>query len=133
MNKPITHGIHHLGLTVSKLEESAEFFVSLPGWHEVRRNNEYPAIYVSDGSIMLSLWAIKQQPLIEFNKDRNIGLHHAAFMIGNEDDLDNIYKHLASNGTPIEFSPELLNKGPAKHMMCHEPSGIRIEFIWPGK
>lgn len=133
MNKSITHGIHHLGLTVSKLEESADFFTSLLGWHEVRRNDEYPAIYISDGSIMLSLWAIKQQTLIEFNKESNIGLHHVAFTIKDESDLNNICKRLANNGTQIEFAPEPLGKGPAKHMMCYEPSGVRIEFIWPGK
>ncbi len=55
MSTPITKGIHHIGLTVSKLEESANFFTSLLGWKEVRRNEEYPAIYVSDGNIMVTL------------------------------------------------------------------------------
>jgi catechol 2,3-dioxygenase-like lactoylglutathione lyase family enzyme len=132
MSTPITKGAHHIGLTVSKLEESAGFFTSLLGWKEVKRNEEYPAIYVSDGSIMLSLWAIKEEPSIQFNKNRNVGLHHVAFYVENEDALNTIHKHLANNGTIIEFAPEQLGKGPAKHMMCYEPSGIRVEFIWPG-
>jgi catechol 2,3-dioxygenase-like lactoylglutathione lyase family enzyme len=132
MSTPITRGAHHIGLTVSKLEESAGFFTSLLGWKEVKRNEEYPAIYVSDGSIMLSLWAIKEEPSIQFNKNRNVGLHHVAFYVENEDTLNTIHKHLANNGTIIEFTPEQLGKGPAKHMMCYEPSGIRVEFIWPG-
>lgn len=49
MNKPITKGVHHIGLTVSKLEESALFFTSLLGWKEVKREIDYPAIFVSDG------------------------------------------------------------------------------------
>lgn len=36
MNIPVTKGIHHLGLTVSKLEESANFFISLLGWKGFR-------------------------------------------------------------------------------------------------
>ena len=32
----------------------------------------------------------------------------------------------------IEFMPELVGAGPRKHMMCYEPGGIRVEFIWPG-
>jgi len=81
MSTSITKGTHHIGLTVSKLEESADFFVSLLGWKEVKRNEEYPAIYVGDGSIMLSLWAIKEEPSIPFNKSKNVGLHHVAFHV----------------------------------------------------
>lgn len=70
MNAPVTKGTHHIGLTVSRLEESAVFFVSQLGWKEVRRNEEYPAIYVSDGCIMLSLWATREQPSNPFSKDK---------------------------------------------------------------
>lgn len=132
MNTPVTKGIHHLGLTVSKLEESANFFISLLGWKEVRRNAEYPAIYVSDGSIMLSLWASREQPSNPFNKDKNVGLHHVAFQVESESDLNSLYTKLQNSRVPIEFAPELLGKGPAKHMMCYEPSGIRVEFTWSG-
>lgn len=132
MNTPVTKGIHHLGLTVSKLEESANFFISLLCWKEVRRNAEYPAIYVSDGSIMLSLWATKEEPSKPFSKDKNVGLHHVAFQVGSEADLNSLYTKLNNSGVQIEFAPELLGNGPAKHMMCFEPSGIRVEFTWPG-
>jgi catechol 2,3-dioxygenase-like lactoylglutathione lyase family enzyme len=84
MNTPITSGTHHIGLTVSKLEESAAFFTSLLGWKEVRRNEEYPAIYVSDGKIMVTLWATKEQPSVQFNRKKNVGLHHVAFRVESE-------------------------------------------------
>jgi catechol 2,3-dioxygenase-like lactoylglutathione lyase family enzyme len=132
MDTPITKGTHHIGLTVSRLEESADFFITLLGWKEVRRNEEYPAIYVSDGSIMVTLWATREQPSNPFNKNKNVGLHHAAFQIRDEDDLNSLHEKLIHSGVKIEFSPEFLGKGPAKHMMCYEPSGIRVEFIWPG-
>lgn len=132
MNTPITKGTHHIGLTVSRLEESADFFVSQLGWKEVRRNMEYPAIYVRDSSIMISLWATREQPSNPFSKDKNVGLHHVAFQVGSEADLNGLYTKLKNSGVPIEFAPELQGKGPAKHMMCFEPSGIRVEFIWPG-
>lgn len=133
MNSPITKGTHHIGLAVSKLEESANFFTSLLGWKEVKRNEEYPAIFVSDGSIMVTLWAVKEEPSIQFNRKRNIGLHHVAFKVENENDLNNIHKRLTENGIRMELAPEQLGQGPAKHMMCYEPSGIRVEFIWLGK
>lgn len=133
MSTPITIGTHHIGLTVSKLEESASFFTSMLGWKEVRRNEKYPAIYVSDGRIMVTLWATKEALPTEFNKNKNVGLHHVAFLVENEDTLNTIHTRLTSNGIKIEFAPELLGQGPAKHMMCYEPSGIRVEFIWLGK
>jgi catechol-2,3-dioxygenase len=132
MTTPTTKGTHHIGLTVSKLEESASFFTSLLGWQEVRRNEEYPAIFVTDGEVTVTLWAIKEEPINPFNKNRNIGLHHVAFHVPNEKDLNDIYKNLLNNNIKIEFKPEFLRSGPAKHMMCYEPSGIRVEFIWPG-
>lgn len=132
MNTPITKGTHHIGLTVSKLEESASFFTSLLGWNEVKRNNDYPAIFVSDGNVMVTLWKNKEEPAMPFDKNRNIGLHHVAFAVESESDLMSVYNTLVENSVEIEFSPELIGEGPAKHMICYEPSGVRVEFTWPG-
>lgn len=132
MTDSITKGIHHLGLTVSKLEESATFFVSLLGWKEVKRDAEYPAIFVSDGTVMLTLWQTRKNPSILFDKDQNVGLHHVAIAVESEAALISLHKKLVQNNIRIEFAPELLRQGPAKHMMCYEPSGIRVELIWPG-
>jgi len=134
-NSALTAGVHHVGLTVSRLEDSAGFFTGLLGWQEVRRDDSYPAIFVSDGRVMLSLWAAHpagQQTAQAFNKDSNIGLHHLALQVESKDALYEIYRRLLDEAVHIEFPPELLRDGPAQHMMCFEPSGIRLEFIWPG-
>jgi catechol 2,3-dioxygenase-like lactoylglutathione lyase family enzyme len=132
VSTPITKGIHHVGLTVSKLEESAAFFTSILGWKEVRRNEEYPAIFVSDGSIMLTLWEAKEDPPISFNRKGNVGLHHLALQVESDEALSQVHERLVSRGIQVEFAPELVRQGPAKHTMCYEPSGIRVEFIWSG-
>lgn len=132
MKQAFTQGIHHLGLTVSRLEETATFFTSILGWQEVRRKEDYPAIFVSDGSNMVTLWALKEEPATGFNKNKNVGLHHVAFTVPSEATLMQLHQRLVDNGIDIEFAPELLGPGPAKHMMCYEPSGLRIEFTWPG-
>lgn len=129
-SKAKTHGCHHIGLTVSKLEESAKFFSECLDWHEVRRDDSYPAIFLSDGDVMVSLW---QSQLVNIEFDKNhIGLHHVAFMVDSEDTLDECYERIKQRRLKIEFKPELLRDGPAKHMICYEPSGIRTELIWPG-
>ena len=133
MDNAITQGIHHLGLTVSRLEDSADFFIGLLGWKIVRRNEEYPAIYLSDGNILLTLWATKTEPAASFDRHRNVGLHHVAFRVESENSLQAIHQNLLAAGIHIEFAPEQLGNGPARHMMCYDPSGIRVELIWPGK
>ena len=132
MTQPITRGVHHIGLTVDRLEESAAFFTSLLGWQEVKRDTDYPAIFVSDGTIMLTLWQNQVTPATAFDKNQNIGLHHVALMLDSEAELNKLHDRLQAHNVKIEFAPELLRQGPAKHMMCYEPSGIRVEFIWPG-
>ena len=126
---PMTTGSHHIGLTVSNLEASARFFIDILGWTEVRRDPDYPAIFVSDGVLMITLWAAKSDSPKAFDKNTNIGLHHLALGVETLAGLDDIYNRVTHSGLDIEFSPEFLRDGPAKHMMCYEPSGIRIEFI----
>ena len=132
MKSPVTEGIHHLGLTVSRLEETAGFFKTMLGWEEVRRREDYPAIFVSDGTTMLTLWSTREEPVAGFDKNRNIGLHHVAFSVPDEATLNGVHERMKTAGIQIEFAPELLGDGPARHMICYEPSGIRVELIWPG-
>lgn len=54
----------------------------------MRRKEDYPAIYVSDGQIMLTLWAAKEEPVGEFNRRKNIGLHHIGLSVENEETLN---------------------------------------------
>lgn len=125
-----THGCHHIGLTVSKLEESAKFFTECLGWQEVSRDERYPTIFVSDAAITLALWPSQ---LLNAQFDKNhVGLHHLAFMVESEDMLDELYETIKQHSSKIELAPEQLADGPGKHMVCYDPSGIRIELIWPG-
>lgn len=133
MNYPLTQGVHHVGLTVTDLDASCDFFTGLLGWEKVGGNPDYPAVFVSDGSIMLTLWQAKE-PLAAkpFDKNNNVGLHHLAISVADLETLNKIHQKLvAAENVVIEFAPELLRNGPATHMMCYEPGGIRIEFIVP--
>ena len=133
MNYPLTQGVHHVGLTVTDLDASCDFFTGLLGWEKVGGNPDYPAVFVSDGSIMLTLWKAKE-PLAAkpFDKNNNVGLHHLAISVADLETLNKIHQKLvAAENVVIEFAPELLRNGPATHMMCYEPGGIRIECIVP--
>ena len=128
----VTSGAHHIGLTVSNLEESAEFFTKLLGWKEVKRRDDYPAIFVKDDSLMITLWKTQTTAPVSFDRKTNVGLHHLALRVDSREALYQLLNVLKDNQIEIEFEPTLLGDGPSMHMMCYEPSGIRIEFYCAG-
>jgi catechol 2,3-dioxygenase-like lactoylglutathione lyase family enzyme len=131
--QPLTLGVHHVGLTVPELAPTLRFFTELLGWKEVGGNPDYPAVFVSDGSVMVTLWRAKDPGnAAPFDKNNNVGLHHLALRVADPEMLDALYRKLdAAADVRIEFAPEPLRSGPTRHMMCYEPGGNRIEFIVP--
>ncbi len=131
-NHAVTNGVHHIGLTVPNLEETQTFFLETLGFEQVGEVPDYPAVFLSDGSIMLTLWqASDPASAVSFDRKNVIGLHHLAFTVGT-DSLDVLYERLKGTaGVRIEFAPEPLGELPVRHMMCNVPGGIRIEFLAP--
>lgn len=127
-DQPLTQGIHHTGLTVPDVAVSAAFFSDALGFRPVGEIADYPARFLSDGVVMITLWQAEDPTTATaFNRRRGIGLHHLAFSVA---DLDATYAVLARrDDVQIEFAPELLGDGPTRHLMCTVPGGIRIEFI----
>jgi len=129
----LTQGAHHIGLTVPDLAETRAFFVDTLGFDQVGEKPDYPAVFVTDGTTMITLWqAADPANAVPFDRKNNIGLHHFALKVADAGVLDNLYHKLdATNGVDIEFAPEPLGGGPTRHMMCFIPGGIRMEFIAP--
>lgn len=126
-----TQGIHHLGLTVKDVHETSSFFCKQLSFKVVGEKPDYPAIFVSDGTIMLTLWQAKSDsPTVSFDRHHNIGLHHFALKVADHETLETLYVGLeGNNGVDIEFKPEPLGQSGIMHMMCTIPGGIRVEFI----
>jgi catechol 2,3-dioxygenase-like lactoylglutathione lyase family enzyme len=129
-DKPLTFGIDHVGLTVRDLSVTRDFFVHCLGWTQVGERPNYPAAFVSDGHIMLTLWEVTDPTnRVEFNRKTNVGLHHLALRVGSEEALDAIFTRISTwPGVEVEFAPENLGPGPKRHTMVYEPGGIRLEF-----
>lgn len=127
----ITSGAHHVGLTVPDLPTASRFFTDALGFEKVGEVAEYPATFVSDGSIMITLWQAEDPAnAVAFDRRRNIGLHHLALRVANDQDLNALHDRLADrDDVNIEFAPEQLGNLRIRHMICGIPGDIRIEFI----
>lgn len=127
----VVGGIDHVGLSVTKPAATEEFFVKHVGFKTIKKDEFYPSVFLSNGSVMVTLWRVTNpEKSVKFNRKNNVGLHHLAFSVDSFESLDELYSKLkAVKNVKIQFSPELLSGGPAKHMMVYEPSGNRLEFI----
>lgn len=127
-------GVDHVGLTVTDLAASERFFASELGFERVGADDAYPAVFLSNGAILVTLWrASEPDQALPFDRKQNVGLHHLAFSVESFAALDALHARLEhAPGVRIEFAPELLSGGPARHMMIREPSGNRLEFIHRG-
>lgn len=127
----LTQGAHHVGLTVPDLAAARGFFVAALGFRQVGEKPEYPAVFVSDGTTLITLWrAVEPERAVPFDRRRNIGLHHLALKVADRATLQVAYDKLrVAPDVEIEFAPQVLGTGPAWHLMCRIPGGIRLELI----
>ena len=127
----ITNGVHHVGLTVPDLDAATAFFTEALAFEQVGAKPDYPAVFVSDGTTMITLWqATDPEQAVPFDRHRAIGLHHLALNLDGDEALHGLHRKLEGyTGVDIEFAPEPLGEGATKHMMCLIPGGIRMEFI----
>lgn len=134
MTDTLTRGVHHVGITVPDLGEAERFFCEALGWDVVGNNPAYPAVFVSDGHSMVTVWrAADPSTAIAFDRRGNIGLHHLALGVADETALDTVFDRVRSHpGVAIEFPPTPIREGSkTRHFICTMPGGVRIEFATP--
>ncbi|MDO9369603.1 MAG: VOC family protein [Sphingopyxis sp.] len=132
--QPLTLGAHHIGLAVRNVAEARDFFVEALGFAVAAERPDYPAIFVSDGTTLLTLWQVADPAsAVPFDRRANIGLHHLAFGVADLDALRTTFARVQGHpGTVIEFDPEPIREGATTHhFICAMPGGIRIEFATP--
>lgn len=131
--QPLTRGAHHIGLTVPDLDRTRRFFTDVLGLSQVGEVPDYPAVFLSDGAIMITLWqAADPANATPFDRRNVIGLHHFALTVDGSDALDSLHETLQQqDDVVIEFAPESLGGGATRHMIVYIPGGIRVEFIAP--
>jgi catechol 2,3-dioxygenase-like lactoylglutathione lyase family enzyme len=134
MTNKLTRGVHHVGLTVPDLDQARSFFCGVLGFDEVGGVPDYPAIFVSDGAILLTLWRAGD-PLTAraFDRRANIGLHHLSLAVPDDAALEAMWdKVKLYSGVVIDSPPGPIRAGSTtRHFLVFIPGGIRIEFATP--
>ncbi len=133
VDRPVhsVRGVDHVGLTVTDLNATTQFFVEVLGFDHFRSDDSYPSHFLRNGHVIVTLWRVADpDDVVSFDRKRNVGLHHLALSVDSFEALERLHERVSSfPGVRIEFAPELLGGGPAKHMMFREPSGNRMELI----
>ena len=126
-----TRGAHHVGLTVPDVEAARRFFVEALGFDTVAERPAYPAIFVSDGTLLITLWRAEDPATATpFDRRANLGLHHLSLRVGDDAALDALGRELAArDDVDIEFAPEPLGESGLRHLMCRIPGNLRLELI----
>ncbi len=134
MTEKLTRGVHHVGLTVPDLDQARAFFCGLLGFEEVGGVPDYPSIFVSDGTVLLTLWRAAD-PLTAraFDRRANIGLHHLSLAVADDAALDRIWGNVQDHPEVIvDAPPGPIRPGSAtRHFLIFIPGGIRLEFATP--
>lgn len=134
ISQAMTQGAHHIGLAVRDVAEARDFFVEALGFTVAAERPDYPAIFVTDGATLLTLWQVAEPAsATPFDRRANIGLHHLALRVADHDALRTVFSRVQNHpGAVIEFDPEPIREGAATHhFICAMPGGIRIEFATP--
>lgn len=134
MTDSLTRGAHHIGLSVPDLDSAATFFCDALGFKIVGERPDYPARFVSDGKILLTLWQVTDpEKATQFDRRNNIGLHHLALGVEDDAALEQVHARVSAHpGVMVEFAPEPIRAGATtRHFICAMPGGIRIEFATP--
>ena len=78
----LTQGAHHIGLTVPDLAKTRAFFIDTLGFDQLGDVPDYPAVFMSDGATMITLWqAENPATAVPFDRKNVIGLHHLALKV----------------------------------------------------
>ncbi|WP_313337492.1 VOC family protein [Sphingobium yanoikuyae] len=134
MAEKLTCGVHHVGLTVPDLDQARAFFCDVLGFDLVGGKPDYPSIFVSDGTILLTLWrAADPMTARAFDRRANIGLHHLSLAVANDDALDEAWSKISTHPEVIiDVPPEPMRPGSATRIfLVFIPGGIRLELASP--
>jgi len=122
----------HIGLNISQLDRSIDFYRAVFGFEVLRRSDDAARRYAflgRDGAIVLTLW---QQSEGGFATNRP-GLHHLSFQVGSLDEVREAERRLRGIGARLHHDGIVAHAEGADSggLFFDDPDGIRLEIFSP--
>ena len=116
----------HVGLNVSDLDRSVEFYAGIFGWSLKGRGDGY-AFLGDDSRLVLTLW---QQSAGSFATDRP-GLHHLSFEVDSVDEVSAAEARVREAGAVLHHDGIVAHREGASSggIFFEDPDGIRLEIF----
>ncbi|MFE2554536.1 VOC family protein [Streptomyces sp. NPDC059352] len=124
-----TLATHHVGLNVTDLERSLDFYGSVLGFDVLGEGKEEESRYAflgQDGRLVLTLW---QQAAGAYDSGRP-GLHHLAFEAESIEHIRAAEAALTARGTSFAYEGVVAHREGAASggIFFHDPDGTRLEI-----
>ena len=118
----VIESIDHIGITVSNLDRSIEFYRELCDFEVVEKMSNAREAFIKVGEIMIGLFEIEG-----YQNQPGTKNHVSLFL--DEEDFDDAVDELRENDITIVFGPDNLRGG--KSVVFLDPDGNQIELCYP--
>src|SRR5207249_11108589 len=117
-----TAGVHHVGLSVTNVKRSKDFYMDLFGWKEVGADQKLGYGFLSDGKNTITPWHQSQSG---YNRT-HAGLHHLALAVNGIEELMRAERMLRKKKIRIHYDRIVpITEGTqAAELYFYDPDGI---------
>src|SRR6266567_3862748 len=122
-----TAGVHHVGLSVTNVKRSKDFYMDLFGWKEVGADQKLGYGFLSDGKNTITPWHQSQSG---YNRT-HAGLHHLALAVNGIEELMRAERMLRKKKIRIHYDRIVpITEGTqAAELYFFDPDGICVELF----